>query len=93
MRQEVSRNPLRASTHAEGILLTEEDLENDLKILRGLNPDGLPSMQQDALAGRKTEVNLFAGTLIQVARKHGIPVPVNERYMETILEIEKDFQR
>lgn len=82
-----------AVANAEGILLTEEDLENDLKILRSLNPDGLPSMQQDALAGRKSEVNLFAGTLIQIAKKHNIPVPVNERYMETILEIEKDFWR
>ena len=73
----------------EGILLSEEDLENDLNILRSLNPEGCPSMQQDALAGRKSEVNLFAGTLIEKAKRYGIPVPVNERYWKTIREMEK----
>ena len=77
-----------AVAREEGVLLTEEDLENDLKLLRSLNPDGCPSMQQDALAGRKSEVNLFAGTLIEKARRHSIPTPVNERYWETIREME-----
>ena len=76
----------------EGVLLTEEDLENDLKILRSLNPDGCPSMQQDALAGRKSEVNLFAGTMIEMAKRYGIPVPVNERYLETIRRMEAKIE-
>lgn len=80
-----------AVAQAEGVDLTEDDLQAVLKILRGLNPDGLPSMQQDALAGRKSEVNLFAGTLLEIASRHGIAAPVNERYMARIREMEKDL--
>lgn len=76
---------------AEGVDLTEDDLQAILKILRGLNPDGLPSMQQDALAGRKSEVNLFAGTLLEIASRHGIAAPVNERYMTRIREMEENL--
>ncbi len=76
---------------AEGVSLTEEDLQKDLEILNGLNPKGYPSMRQDAVAKRRTEVELFAGTMIRIAEKHGMDVPVNRRFYETILEMEKDF--
>ena len=76
---------------AEGVALTQEDLEKDLGILRGLNPRGVPSMRQDALAGRKTEVELFSGTMLRLAEKHGLSLPVNERYYQTILAMEQAF--
>lgn len=69
---------------AEGVTLTEEDLQADLAILRSLNPRSYPSMRQDALAGRKTEVELFSGTLIRLAEGHGIEVPVNRKYYRAI---------
>ena len=74
---------------AEGISLTEEDYRKDIEILKGLNPDGYPSMQQDAMAKRKSEVEIFSGTVIRIAQKHGIKVPVNERYYRRIQEIEE----
>ena len=73
---------------AENVKLTEEDLEKNLRLLRGLNPELYPSMRQDALAGRRTEVELFAGTMIRLAEKHAIPVPVNARYYAVIKERE-----
>ncbi|MBQ9663035.1 MAG: ketopantoate reductase family protein [Oscillospiraceae bacterium] len=73
---------------AEGVTLSQEDLEKDLSILRSLNPRGIPSMRQDALAGRKTEVELFSGTMLRLAKKHGLSLPVNERYYQTILAME-----
>ncbi len=65
---------------AEGIQLTEEDLQGWLNIIDGLAPNGQPSMRQDALAGRQTEVELFAGTVCALGRRHGIPVPQNEEF-------------
>ncbi len=76
---------------AEGISLTEEDLEQDLGVLRGLDPDGCPSMQQDALAHRPSEVDIFAGTMLRLSKKHGIPVPVNERYYRIVKEMEAGY--
>lgn len=75
----------------EGVRLTEEDYRNYINILRTLKPDGYPSMRQDALAGRKSEVELFAGTVIRIAAKHGVPVPVNEFYYKKIRGMEAAY--
>ena len=48
----------------EGIELTEADIEAAIELERTLKPDGYPSMRQDALTERPTEVDLFAGTVI-----------------------------
>ena len=70
--------------NAEGIDLTEKDLEDWVSIIDGLNPDGEPSMRQDSKAGRKTEVVLFAGTICELGKKHGIATPVNDRFLDEI---------
>lgn len=76
---------------AEGVNLTEEDLNASVKVLQGLAYEGMPSMRQDALARRKSEVDLFAGTIIALGKKHGIPTPVNDIYYKKIKEIEKSY--
>lgn len=76
---------------AEGVSLSEEDLEKDIKMLSSLNPDGYPSMRQDALAKRKSEVDLFAGTVTALGKKHGIDVPYNEKYLRLIREMEAGY--
>ena len=70
--------------NAEGIDLSEKDLEDWVTIIDGLNPDGEPSMRQDSKAGRKTEVVLFAGTVCELGKKHGIATPVNDRFLDEI---------
>jgi len=57
-----------ALSRAEGVGLTEDDLHYWLRILGTLNPGGKPSMRQDLEAGRKTEVGLFAGTVLELSR-------------------------
>lgn len=75
----------------EWIFLSEDDLETNIRIIRELGTDGIPSMRQDILAKRKTEVELFAGTVIEKARKYDIPVPVNKRLYKKILEMEESY--
>lgn len=70
--------------NAEGIDLDHTDIEYWLGIIDTLNPDGEPSMRQDSKAGRKTEVVLFAGTICELGRKHGIATPVNDVFLEKI---------
>ncbi len=76
---------------AEGVSLGQEDLQRALDITAGLNPDGYPSMRQDAVAHRASEVELFAGTIIALAEKNSIAVPVNEEYYQIIKEMECEY--
>lgn len=72
-----------------GINLSEADLSYWLNVLTDLNPSGMPSMRQDMAAGRKTEVELFAGTAITLGKKHGVPTPVNEWLYQKVQDMEK----
>ena len=78
-------------TQREGIKLTEADFEGCVKVLRGLSPEGLPSMRQDAMSKRKSEVELFAGTIIRLGAKHNVPTPVNQRYYDIIKAMEAKY--
>lgn len=73
----------------ENINLTEQDLDNWYKILKTLSPIGKTSMLQDIEAGRKTEVDIFAGKVIELAQKHGLNVPVNKSMLQIIKILEK----
>lgn len=70
--------------NAEGVDLEQRDLEHWVGIIDTLSPDGEPSMRQDSKAGRKTEVRLFAGTICELGKKHGIATPVNDIFFEKI---------
>lgn len=75
----------------EGTGVTEEDLTAYVSLLSGMSPEGMPSMRQDGLAHRKSEVELFSGTVCRLAKKHGLPVPVNEWLYRTIREMEAKY--
>ena len=56
-----------------------ENLEKDaLNALSRMCDEGKTSMHQDILAGRKTEVDIFAGEMIKLGRELGVPVPYNQ---------------
>lgn len=77
-----------AIARAEGVTLTEEDIASVYATMDALNPDGKTSMCQDVEAGRKTEVEIFSGAVIELGRKHGIAVPVNETLFRLLRAIE-----
>ena len=80
-----------AISEAENINLTEDELHSYIQVIHTLNPDGYPSMRQDALAQRKSEVDMFAGTVLEIAAKHNIPVPVNEKYYKIVKDRESRY--
>ncbi len=75
-------------SNAEGIDLTQDDLDRAVTLLSTLGATLSPSMRQDVLAGRKTEAPLFAGTVLELAAKHGIDTPVNRFYYEKLTELD-----
>lgn len=77
--------------NAEGVSLSEKDLMDSLAILKTLAPDATPSMGQDRINRRPSEVELFAGTILRFGKKHGIPVPANEFLYRRVGEIEAEY--
>ena len=63
---------------AEGVNLTEQDRDEIIEILVNFPPDKKMSMLQDYEAGRPIEIDEYAGEVIKLGRKHGIPTPANE---------------
>ncbi len=73
-----------AVANAEGIALTERELEDWTNLIDTLSPDGEPSMRQDTKAGRKTEVDLFGRLVCELGRKHGIATPQNDIFQQML---------
>jgi 2-dehydropantoate 2-reductase len=77
-----------AVSRGEGVALAPADVEAIFPIIAALAPDGKTSMLQDVEAGRKTEVEIFAGAVVALGRRHGVPTPVNELLGRMIAAIE-----
>ena len=77
--------------NAENIPLSENDLEKWYKVLDSLGPDKKTSMCQDILYGRKTEVEMFSGKILELAEKHSINVPFNRILFNLIKARESSY--
>lgn len=75
----------------QGVLVTQKDLAHYLEILDTLEPTAIPSMRQDGLAHRKSEVELFAGTVLQTADRFGMQAPVNQMLYDRICAMETNW--
>lgn len=82
---------VQAVANAQGIALTDQNITDWMALLDTLDPDGAPSMAQDRMAGRKTEVGLFGGTICRLGRELGIPTPVNDGLVANIAALEQTF--
>ena len=63
---------------AEGVDLNEDDRDEIIEILVNFPPDKKMSMLQDYEAGRPIEIDEYAGEVVRLGKKHGIPTPANE---------------
>lgn len=77
--------------NAEGIALGEADVEEYLALVVSLLPEGMPSMRQDGLMRRYSEVEMLAGTVLKLGKKHGIDTPVNRFLYDRIKAIEASY--
>ncbi len=69
---------------AEGVKNTDIMIDETIAHLHTMIPDGKTSMLQDVEAGRKTEVDMFAGTVIVLGLKHNIQTPYNQIIKEIL---------
>lgn len=73
----------------EKVNVTEKDRDEIINILIKYPPDKKMSMLQDLEAGRATEIEEYAGTVIRLGEKYGIATPVNKVLYLTITSREK----
>lgn len=69
---------------AEGVKNTDIMIDETIAHLHTMIPEGKTSMLQDVEAGRKTEVDMFAGTVIELGLKHNIQTPYNQIIKEIL---------
>lgn len=86
--REMAMREVVAIANKRGIALGEEDIRLQGERLKKINADGIPSTLQDIKAGRKTEVDMFAGTVMRLGKEAGIETPVNEFLYHAIRVLE-----
>jgi 2-dehydropantoate 2-reductase len=72
-----------------GVNLDEQDLDGWYAVLKTLSPEGKTSMLQDIEGGRKTEVEVFSGKIVELGKSHGIPTPVNQTLLSIVHVLEQ----
>lgn len=85
-------NEVRKVSACQGVLLTQRDLKEYIAVMDALAPDAMPSMRQDGLAHRHSEVELFSGAVIEMADFFGMNVPVNRMLYRRITELEHSWK-
>lgn len=75
----------------EGYPLPDAEFDEWIEMVDSLSPAGKPSMRQDGEAHRKSEVELFAGTINRLGEKHGVATPVNRWLYDTVMTMEAAY--
>ncbi len=71
-----------------GVELGPEDMALRDKVVARQDPASRPSTLQDLDRGKATEIDLFAGAMVELGRKHGIHTPVCELFLHGIRVLE-----
>lgn len=69
---------IAAVAAAENVRLAPDAEQAALAILKGFPPDVVASMRQDLDAGRRLELEAISGTIVRLARKHGLATPIHD---------------
>lgn len=69
---------------AHGVKNTDSMIDEAFMSFDSMISEGKTSMLQDVEAGRKTEVEIFAGTVIELGKHYNIPTPYNKVLHELI---------
>ena len=78
-----------ALAEVQEVNLTRRDIQEWYGFFEMLSPEGKTSMLQDIEAGRKTEVEMFAGEMVKMGKAHHVPTPVNQTILHLIRVLEQ----
>lgn len=77
--------------NAHGVDLDDHDMQEYINIFSAFPADATPSMGQDRINRRPSEVELFAGTVRRLAQEKGLLVPANDFLYRRVREIEAAY--
>ena len=86
--REAAMNEVLEIAQKLGIDLSINDILDQREVLKKINPNARTSLLQDIEAGRKTEVEMFSGTIMNLGSKLGISTPVNNLFYHMIKTLE-----
>ncbi|WP_439890280.1 ketopantoate reductase family protein [Ralstonia sp. 25C] len=69
---------------ASGITVNADKVSDNVRHAIVAHRGHKPSMLQDVLAGRPTEIESINGAVVATARRHGVPVPHTETLMQLV---------
>jgi 2-dehydropantoate 2-reductase len=78
-----------ALAKASRVNLKNQDVNEWYPVLDTLSPTGQTSMLQDVEAGRKTEVEMFGGKVVELGHTFGIDTPYNQTVVRIIQVLEQ----
>ena len=73
---------------ADGVEFDREEILDLVRKICVLTHSGCSSMYQDRIHKRRTEIDFINGSVVSLARKHGIPVPVNALLVQLVHAVE-----
>lgn len=74
---------------ASGVNLTPDTVEKTMKAVDGFDYNATSSLTRDVMEGRPSEIEYQNGTVVRLAEKLGIDVPVNRFVYNCILPMER----
>jgi 2-dehydropantoate 2-reductase len=77
-----------AVARAEGVVIEQRTIDRMLDVTRSDLGQSVPSMLQDVLAGRPTEVRSLQGAVVERGAHHGIATPVHDTLQALVLGLE-----
>ena len=80
---------VRAVAKAKGIIITQEQLDDQYETIKRIPPQNKPSTLQDIEAGKKTEIEMFAGEMVRMGEELGVATPICRLFLNGIKVLEQ----
>lgn len=72
----------------EGVIITQDDIEEMIRRVTALQDHGKTSMLQDVLSHRETENRYFTGAVSRLGKKHSVETPISD-FLSILLEAKR----
>ena len=76
----------------EGVSITLEEAREANALIANTMVTQRSSTAQDLVRGKKTEIDFLNGYIVDLGKKHGIPVPYNETIVAMVKMLEQGKQ-
>ena len=80
---------VQAVAQAKGIIITEEQMRKQYETICRIPYENKPSTLQDLEAKKKTEIEMFAGSMVRMGKELGIETPVCWVFLQAVRVLEE----